>query len=66
MAVPVKRETDEFDSDFDATPTKKAKVEKKNNERASPMKWTVEDAKFIKNLRDEKFDWKFLQFRSDS
>ena len=60
MAFPVKREADHVGSDFDITPTKKVKVEKKSNSKASPMKWTVEDAKLIKKLREEDgLGWKF-------
>lgn len=64
MAVLVKREADHFAPDFETTPTKKVKVEKNDNTKASPMKWTVEDAKLIKKLREEKLDWKFLRFKS--
>jgi hypothetical protein len=66
MAVPVKREADHFYSDFDTTPIKKVKVEKQGNKKASPTKWTVEDAKRIKKLREENLDWKFLYFKSYS
>jgi hypothetical protein len=66
MAVPDKREADHFTPDFDTTPTKKVKVEKHDNTKASPMKWTVEEAKLIKKLREEKLDWKFLHFKSCS
>ncbi len=60
LAFPVKREADHVGSDFDITPTKKVKVEKKSNSKASPMKWTVEDAKLIKKLREEDgLGWKF-------
>ena len=66
MAVRVKREADHFNSDFDTIPTRKVKVEKKSNKKASPTKWTVEDAKLIKKLRDENLDWKFLHFKNYS
>lgn len=66
MAVRVKREADNFNSDFDTTPTTKVKVEKKGITKASPMKWTLEDAKIIKKLREEKVDWKFFNLKSYS
>ena len=53
MAFPVRREANHVDSDFDITTTKKVKVENRSNSKTSPMKWTVEDAKLIKKLREE-------------
>ena len=57
----IKREAQAAESDVNKTPQKKAKVEGGNLSPTIPMKWTVEDAKLIKNLRDEKIGWKYYR-----
>ena len=46
-------------SDVDKTPQKKVKIEGKSVSQTTHMKWTAEDAKLIKKLRDEKVEWKY-------